>query len=126
EISRVREALEEGFCGDERRRAGGRGRIRQRQCPRLRPVEGAETGRGAMGDRDRPRPPGLAHRVLADVDEVPRRELRHSFRFFQAEDGIRDWSVTGVQTCALPISMGELGYDASTLADAEKYAAAWL
>src|SRR5438046_6178211 len=22
--------------------------------------------------------------------------------FFQAEDGIRDWSVTGVQTCALP------------------------
>src|SRR5437016_13230596 len=27
-----------------------------------------------------------------------------SFFFFQAEDGIRDWSVTGVQTCALPIS----------------------
>src|SRR5438093_3583660 len=26
------------------------------------------------------------------------------FFFFQAEDGIRDWSVTGVQTCALPIS----------------------
>src|SRR5437016_11901623 len=26
--------------------------------------------------------------------------------FFQAEDGIRDWSVTGVQTCALPISDG--------------------
>src|SRR5262249_59541532 len=26
-----------------------------------------------------------------------------SFFFFQAEDGIRDWSVTGVQTCALPI-----------------------
>src|SRR5258706_9624900 len=24
------------------------------------------------------------------------------FFFFQAEDGIRDWSVTGVQTCALP------------------------
>src|SRR5262249_56578867 len=23
--------------------------------------------------------------------------------FFEAEDGIRDWSVTGVQTCALPI-----------------------
>src|SRR5437016_6863967 len=23
--------------------------------------------------------------------------------FFKAEDGIRDWSVTGVQTCALPI-----------------------
>ena len=26
------------------------------------------------------------------------------FFFFQAEDGIRGWSVTGVQTCALPIS----------------------
>src|ERR1039457_7192224 len=25
--------------------------------------------------------------------------------FFQAEDGIRDYKVTGVQTCALPISM---------------------
>ena len=26
------------------------------------------------------------------------------FFFFQAEDGIRDADVTGVQTCALPIS----------------------
>src|SRR5262249_59105161 len=28
--------------------------------------------------------------------------------FFQAEDGIRDWSVTGVQTCALPIFINRL------------------
>src|SRR5205807_6747407 len=28
------------------------------------------------------------------------------FFFFQAEDGIRDYKVTGVQTCALPISLG--------------------
>src|SRR6266436_7131816 len=28
------------------------------------------------------------------------------FFFFQAEDGIRDVAVTGVQTCALPISGG--------------------
>src|SRR5256884_239008 len=28
----------------------------------------------------------------------------YSFFFFQAEDGIRDVAVTGVQTCALPIS----------------------
>src|SRR6266581_6837739 len=28
------------------------------------------------------------------------------FFFFQAEDGIRDGRVTGVQTCALPISTG--------------------
>src|SRR2546427_723799 len=31
------------------------------------------------------------------------RTCRRSF-FFQAEDGIRDLTVTGVQTCALPIS----------------------
>src|SRR5712672_2745272 len=30
------------------------------------------------------------------------------FFFFQAEDGIRDKLVTGVQTCALPISLDEL------------------
>src|SRR2546430_12019694 len=32
-----------------------------------------------------------------------------SFFFFQAEDGIRDLTVTGVQTCALPISRDRLG-----------------
>src|SRR6266404_624668 len=31
------------------------------------------------------------------------------FFFFQAEDGIRDKLVTGVQTCALPISAVEIG-----------------
>src|SRR3712207_8415446 len=31
------------------------------------------------------------------------------FYFFQAEDGIRDIGVTGVQTCALPISSIGLG-----------------
>src|SRR5690349_24097404 len=30
------------------------------------------------------------------------------FFFFQAEDGIRDLYVTGVQTCALPISVPQL------------------
>src|SRR2546430_11017817 len=30
------------------------------------------------------------------------------FFFFQAEDGIRDLTVTGVQTCALPISQARL------------------
>src|SRR2546427_5937141 len=32
------------------------------------------------------------------------------FFFFQAEDGIRDLTVTGVQTCALPISMHHARY----------------
>src|SRR5256885_5274517 len=31
------------------------------------------------------------------------------FFFFQAEDGIRDYKVTGVQTCALPICVGSPG-----------------
>src|SRR2546430_14737290 len=31
------------------------------------------------------------------------------FFFFQAEDGIRDLTVTGVQTCALPLASAELG-----------------
>src|SRR5207248_3411315 len=31
------------------------------------------------------------------------------FFFFQAEDGIRDRTVTGVQTCALPISVAGVG-----------------
>src|SRR2546421_6843315 len=35
------------------------------------------------------------------------------FFFFQAEDGIRDLIVTGVQTCALPISI--LEYNAKAL-----------
>src|SRR2546430_12299377 len=33
------------------------------------------------------------------------------FFFFQAEDGIRDLTVTGVQTCALPISAERSGLD---------------
>src|SRR5256885_16939743 len=32
------------------------------------------------------------------------------FFFFQAEDGIRDYKVTGVQTCALPISTRTAGW----------------
>src|SRR3989339_2185546 len=36
------------------------------------------------------------------------KEAEHvQFAFLQAEVGIRDWSVTGVQTCALPISFGD-------------------
>src|SRR3989454_8854744 len=31
-------------------------------------------------------------------------DIQFNFFFFQAEDGIRDYKVTGVQTCALPIS----------------------
>src|SRR5438093_5495449 len=39
------------------------------------------------------------------------------FFFFQAEDGIRDWSVTGVQTCALPIYPYRLGVGGARLVE---------
>src|SRR5690625_5578225 len=35
--------------------------------------------------------------------------------FFHAEDGIRDGHVTGVQTCALPISAGRIPCDGRAL-----------
>src|SRR5260370_25288170 len=42
--------------------------------------------------------------VVSMVSSRMKRSLLFLFFFFQAEDGIRDSSVTGVQTCALPIS----------------------
>src|SRR5205807_2929960 len=36
-------------------------------------------------------------------------KCRFFFFFFQAEDGIRDYKVTGVQTCALPICHADRG-----------------
>src|SRR5205807_3960425 len=50
---------------------------------------------------------------------------RHSFCllffffFFQAEDGIRDYKVTGVQTCALPILTASLKGDKAALDQVE-------
>src|SRR5699024_12126876 len=40
---------------------------------------------------------------------------RCSVCFVQAEDGIRDRNVTGVQTCALPISMSSTSTDAGSV-----------
>src|SRR5438034_5273132 len=41
------------------------------------------------------------------------------FFFFQAEDGIRDHCVTGVQTCALPISSRERTFEARCVSEYE-------
>src|SRR2546421_7830845 len=46
--------------------------------------------------------------VAGGVPTIASLSLSLSFFFFQAEDGIRDLIVTGVQTCALPISGGEV------------------
>src|SRR5207249_6419060 len=47
--------------------------------------------------------------IASFISRITDESLRNSIRrycsvFFQAEDGIRDRNVTGVQTCALPIS----------------------
>src|SRR2546426_332150 len=49
-------------------------------------------------------PPSYALMLL-----VLRGVLAFFFFFFQAEDGIRDYKVTGVQTCALPILLLQCG-----------------
>src|SRR5256885_8561356 len=60
--------------------------------------------------RYRPSCTGVAHLVvLLDKSTMTLQRSRRYlilfiFFFFQAEDGIRDYKVTGVQTCALPIS----------------------
>ena len=56
--------------------------------------------------------PFTTHTAFCGLEDLVRglhisRSLSEEFGifFFQAEDGIRAWSVTGVQTCALPILM---------------------
>src|SRR2546430_11135780 len=49
-------------------------------------------------------PIGEAEWFLCGVCDVWVSDVCCFFFFFQAEDGIRDLTVTGVQTCALPIS----------------------
>src|SRR5260370_19780199 len=65
--------------------------------------------------RESPWTTGLEHRAVKHTSAcllaraVGRSPLEYFF--FQAEDGIRDSSVTGVQTCALPISIRERSRD---------------
>src|SRR6266446_181317 len=92
------------FGGSEERRVGKECRSRwspdhskKKQNPRTSP------------NLRKPQQPALGYRVLHQ-HVSPRGfsfhpefiEPHHRF-FFQAEDGIRDYKVTGVQTCALPI-----------------------
>src|ERR1039457_7193658 len=48
---------------------------------------------------------GVLQHVAPEADVLPNRYSLYVcvLFFFQAEDGIRDYKVTGVQTCALPI-----------------------
>src|SRR5256885_1777371 len=69
-------------------------RRRQRRRPRRDhvPPGGARRGAGAA----------LAYRAQVPHHDLARGALARRSYFFQAEDGIRDYKVTGVQTCALP------------------------
>src|SRR5256884_5273060 len=59
--------------------------------------------------------------LVSVLDEQPfadryLRVIRFCVFFFQAEDGIRDVAVTGVQTCALPICWRSLVFAAAAAA----------
>src|SRR2546429_5260447 len=70
---------------------------------------------------------------VGGLEEMRLAEVRGDFRscfFFQAEDGIRDVAVTGVQTCALPISTEKSVYPRTQLCgknvrDCEAKCEAW-
>src|SRR2546429_2138211 len=55
-----------------------------------------------------------SRRSLATTKKHLESILGDLFFFFQAEDGIRDVAVTGVQTCALPISPAEGALEVAT------------
>src|SRR5947209_16103176 len=52
--------------------------------------------------------PNLGWTIQRTASNLSRTRPEVNVFFFQAEDGIRDIGVTGVQTCALPICGGEI------------------
>src|SRR5207249_8804178 len=81
-------------ASEGRQRAVGGGRTQV--SSHLVRTQGAHIGeRGRRGLRDE----------QGQVEGVRRQSRSGVVFFFQAEDGIRDRNVTGVQTCALPISL---------------------
>src|SRR2546430_5958564 len=63
-------------------------------------------------------PNSRTNNTKTDVEYATLRQclcvVKFLFFFFQAEDGIRDLTVTGVQTCALPISFRSRAGEAKT------------
>src|SRR5438093_6569340 len=56
-----------------------------------------------QGRRDRPGHSPVDAVPFETLEALKKGNIGFGDFFFQAEDGIRGWSVTGVQTCALPI-----------------------
>ena len=80
--ARLRQAVEAPARRDDRRRPR-RGRALQARPDGLRAVEAVEAGRAGVAVARRhhgARPARLAHRVLGDVVEISRRDLRHPRR----------------------------------------------
>src|SRR2546430_3678844 len=58
----------------------------------------------AWGEKRRGKPPTSFQAMGGAGGPLSLTKVPRVWFFFQAEDGIRDLTVTGVQTCALPIS----------------------
>src|SRR5256885_9003683 len=65
--------------------------------------------------------PGVEVAQILSLVEETGSSHHHVMFFFQAEDGIRDYKVTGVQTCALPICIFGLVNSLGEIATAHRY-----
>src|SRR6516162_6240889 len=66
-----------------------------KKCMEPHKSKSAEERRKTTARKAKEKTTDIHHRIVKSSDIY--------FFFFQAEDGIRDYKVTGVQTCALPI-----------------------
>ena len=87
--------------GRRGKKRGGMVRRGERESQKERREENRREAESGRGERKKKSRVGRNKRVRKNVTKNIRGG--NSF-FFQAEDGIRDKHVTGVQTCALPIS----------------------
>src|SRR2546429_932598 len=78
---------------------------RRRPCPPPLPGAGSTTSTHANSPSLRCPPALPSSATCTSASTTPPTRCKPCCFFFQAEDGIRDVAVTGVQTCALPISI---------------------
>src|SRR2546429_2001222 len=71
--------------------------------------QGGRTGSARFAQLLRPEKGRLYATEMMAMGSRTSSLMMSGFFFFQAEDGIRDVAVTGVQTCALPISVQTVG-----------------
>src|SRR5207302_966207 len=80
QVSKLWKTLQNRSHRHSSRRARRQRPLRKRKCARLCALESAEARRPFLGNRHRPRPSWLAHRVLGHGHEISRRNTRHSHR----------------------------------------------